>query len=481
MFVHNEFMKKDKVVYIDSDPKYIRLIRSEFRNYYEIFTSSDKLTAFATLKKHSDIKVIIISYALPGLEITSFIKEIQRKHPDIILLLLVAHGNTDVSLLNNIGNCIHRLVYKPWQTCQLKIDIDEAIEKYDFLEFNKSVLISLEQKVIELNALKQQLEDENLYLKTEVKSLKQSEDIITQDKLFLQILQNVNSVANTNAPILLTGETGTGKEVIARAIHEKGNPKTAPFICVNCAAIPETLFESELFGHEKGAFTNATSNQKGAFELAQNGTLFLDEIGEIPLNLQPKLLRAIQDKIIKPLGSSREIHLNIRIICATNRNLESEIEKGNFRSDLYYRISVIPIHLPPLRERVNDIPLLVTHFINKYNSKYNKHVKSILKKSVSSLKTYSWPGNIRELENVIERAVITSPNGELNLEQVFSVSKPSKKNKSFALRDIEKQHLEKVLNLTSWKISGSGGAAELLDLPRSTVQYKIEKHQLKKS
>jgi transcriptional regulator with GAF, ATPase, and Fis domain len=369
---------------------------------------------------------------------------------------------------------------KPWLEQELIIDINNALERYKFLKQNKQLLVNLEAQNAELTKLKQLLEDENTYLKTEIKTVKNFEYIISEDEVVLQILQKIEQIAASDAPVLITGETGTGKELIARAVHDVSDRSSAPFICVNCAAIPEALFESELFGHEKGAFTGAIAAKKGKFELAQNGTLFLDEIGELPMNMQVKLLRAIQEKSIERVGGSNTIKLNIRIVSATNLNLEVQVKENKFRSDLFYRLNVFPIELPPLRKRRNDIPLLLNFFLNKYNKKYHTRIKVIPNKIIAKLKSYDWPGNIREFENTIERAVITSKNDQLNIEYLIPTENIDEETVSEKMEDVERNHILNVLEKCSWKVSGTDSASERLGLNRTTLLSRMKKLNISK-
>jgi transcriptional regulator with GAF, ATPase, and Fis domain len=291
----------------------------------------------------------------------------------------------------------------------------------------------------------------------------------------LQILEKIEQIAESESPVLIMGETGTGKELIARAVHDISNRSTAPFICVNCAAIPEPLFESELFGHEKGAFTGAIATKKGKFELAQNGTLFLDEIGELPLSMQVKLLRAIQEKCIERVGGTHAINLDIRIVTATNVNLELMVNDKSFRSDLFYRLNVFPIHLPPLRERRNDVPILINFFLNKYNKKYHKQIIAVSNKTISSLKLYDWPGNVRELENTIERGVIISKDNQLNVENLIPRGSDDGEKASEKMEEVERNHIINVLDKCSWRVSGPGGASDRLGLNRTTLLSRMKK------
>ena len=342
----------------------------------------------------------------------------------------------------------------------------------------KNAEINLQNAYDEVEQLKVQLEEENVSLKEEISLSFNYEDLVYTSVEISDILSQVEQVSNTDATVLILGETGTGKELIAKAIHNTSERKKEPLIYVNCAAIPSELIESELFGHKKGSFTGAINNRIGKFQLADKGTLFLDEIGEMPLDLQPKLLRAIQNAEITPIGGSRVIKLDIRIIVATNKKLEKEVEKKLFREDLFFRLNVFPITVPPLRERIEDIPVLLDFFINKFSLKYRKDIKFISSKTLQQLKVYPWPGNVRELENLIERAVITSNNERLvfhEFDHIIKSDVSKRKKKHVTLEEIQSNHIIKTLNLTQWKISGENGAASLLDIKPSTLRDRMIK------
>ncbi len=331
----------------------------------------------------------------------------------------------------------------------------------------------------EISLLKERLQEENIYLHNEIARENNFGEIIGQSAALSQVFSLVEQVAPINATVLLLGETGTGKGVVARAIHSRSARKGRPMITVNCTALPGNLIESELFGREKGAFTGAHARQMGRFELADGGTIFLDEIGEMPLELQCKLLRVIQDGEFERLGSPHTIKVDVRIIAASNRNLEEEIKNGTFREDLFYRLNVFPISIPPLRQRKEDIPLLVNHFITKFNKKISKHIKTVSKETMSSLQEYNWPGNVRELESVIERAVITSPGTSLQVLDRFVTSgktvEPADQDIK-ALVDLEHDHILQVLLKTGWRIEGKNGAAILLGLNSSTLRARMRKY-----
>ena len=301
----------------------------------------------------------------------------------------------------------------------------------------------------------------------------QESGVIGRSPKFRAVFEDVRSVAPVDCAVLLRGETGTGKEVIARAIHENSARRQHPFVAINCAALPATLLESELFGYERGAFTGAVTRRMGRFQAADRGTLFLDEIGELPLSLQPKLLRAIQEKEFERLGSSQTTQINVRIVAATNQNLERMIVQGQFRMDLYYRLNVFPITLPPLRERVGDIPLLVNHFLQTFAGREGKFIDQVPDDVMTALVRYDWPGNIRELQNFIERSVILTDGAELcaPIEQLINQETPNRVNE---LRQAERAHIIAMLRQTNYVVGGPSGAAERLGMKRTTLISKMQ-------
>ena len=318
-----------------------------------------------------------------------------------------------------------------------------------------------------------ELEEERLYLESEINSEYNFGDIVGKSAALRKVLDQVAIVAPTGSTVLLHGETGTGKELVARAIHNLSPRRERTFVRLNCAAIPSGLLESELFGHEKGAFTGALMQRKGRFELADGGSLFLDEIGDISLELQPKLLRAVQEQEFERLGSSKTIHVNVRIIAATHRDLGAMIREGKFRQDLFYRLNVFPIGIPPLRERREDIPLLVNYFVSRHSRQMQKCVKSVPKQAMEALVNADWPGNIRELENFIERCVIFTQGHELNVPR--AELRCSATSAASTFEQAERQVIIHALRAASGRIAGQGGAAERLGLKRTTLQNKMHK------
>ena len=350
------------------------------------------------------------------------------------------------------------------------------------LEEKTKLTNDLQNALSEVEILKNRLEAENIYLQDEIKLQHNFGNIITQSEKVKKVLHKVEQVATTDATVLILGESGTGKELLARAVHNISNRSERPLVKVNCSALPANLIESELFGHEKGAFTGAVSKKIGRFELADGGTIFLDEIGDLPLELQPKILRVLQEGEFERIGNSKTIKVDVRIIAATNRDLNKEIKNGGFREDLYYRLNVFPIYIPPLRERKEDLPILINYFVNKFSRKVGKKIEIVSQTMIEQMMEYSWPGNIRELENVIERAVITNEGNKLNLNEMmpktFSASASGTEYET--LEDLEKQHIIKVLEKTNWQVGGEKGAAKVLGIKRTTLEARMKKLNIQK-
>ena len=337
-----------------------------------------------------------------------------------------------------------------------------------------------ENAFLEIQILKNQLEAERAYLQDEIKLENNHENIVGQSDALKRILYKIDQIAGSNTTVLVLGETGTGKELVARALHSQSLRKHRALIKVDCATLPANLIESELFGHEKGAFTGSHIKHIGRFEVADGATLFLDEIGELPLELQAKLLRVIQDGEFERLGSSHTIRVDTRIIAATNRNLEAEVRKGTFREDLWYRLNVFPITMPPLRNRLDDIPLLVDFYINKIAKRMGKTITIIPAGVMKALQDYHWPGNIRELENVLERAVINSSSSKLRLADELKKTPKDMTATTKTMEAVEREYILQVLEQTQWKVSGKDSAAEVLGLDRSTLRARMRKLRISK-
>ncbi|HME44169.1 MAG TPA: sigma-54 dependent transcriptional regulator [Syntrophorhabdales bacterium] len=486
-----------KILVVDDDPDFLELTSSVLtRGGYEVIeasTGKDALEAVA--KYHPDL--VMLDVFLPDMSGFEVCKQIKA---DPVL------HSTFVAFLSGVGTSSEA------QTTGLDIGADgyivKGIPKNELLARVKSLLRikqaedalqrahdeleqrvkertaelavaneALAQRLEEIEALKQQLESENIYLQKEVKLLGEH-NIVGQSAAMKTVLAQAEQVAKTDSTVLILGETGTGKELLARAIHSMSVRKNRPLVTVNCASLAPTLMESELFGREKGAYTGAMTRMAGRFEVADGSTLFLDEIGELPLELQAKLLRVLEQGVFERLGSTRPIHVDVRLIAATNRDFAEEVKEGKFRKDLYYRLNVFPIRIPPLRERSEDIPPMVWAFVSQFSEKMGKRIDTIPKKSMDALQSYPWPGNVRELRNVIERAMILShaETLEVALPRITGAESSPEQN----LEDVERRHILSVLEKTNWRVTGKDSAAEIMGLKRSTLQSMMKKLGIKR-
>src|SRR5919109_348056 len=361
-----------------------------------------------------------------------------------------------------------------------------SLAKFQYAEADADLLMQVANQIAiavdnmraheETEALKARFEAEAVYLQEEIKTEHNFEEIIGQSAPMRQLLRKIEQVAPTEATVLIQGETGTGKELLARAIHDRSRRPDRPLVKVNCGSIPAGLVESELFGHEKGAFTGATQKRTGRFELADGGTIFLDEVTELPLDTQVKLLRVLQEGEFERVGSSQTIRVDVRVIAATNRDLREVMRNGTFRSDLFYRLNVFPVEVPPLRERKEDVPLLVNFFLSKFGKKLGKEVRGVSRRAMESLTNYPWPGNVRELQNVIERAVVLATGAVVNVdESTLRSDGASQEPPVGTLENVERAHIIRALDETRWVIHGKKGAAEILGINPSTLRSRMEK------
>jgi transcriptional regulator with PAS, ATPase and Fis domain len=370
---------------------------------------------------------------------------------------------------------------------ELKIEISERKRAEEALREN---VATLENAFEEIRILKDQLYKENLALREEIDLNRMFEEIVGSSPALQAVLSQVAKVAPTDSTVLITGETGTGKELIARAIHKRSQRSSRAFVSVNCAAIPRDLIASELFGHEKGAFTGATQRRLGRFESAEGGTIFLDEVGELPVETQTALLRVLQEREYQRVGGNESLRADVRVVAATNRELQTAIVEGRFREDLFYRLNVFPIEIPPLRERKEDIPLLVDYFVDRFASKAGKKITGISRRSMELLQSYQWPGNIRELQNVLERSVVICDSENLSIDESWLVRPASSADLAQPLSEKlaarEKEMIEAALAASRGRVSGPSGAAAKLGIPQSTLDskikaLKIDKYQFRKS
>jgi DNA-binding NtrC family response regulator len=457
------------VYVVDDDPSaregVARLIRSAGLRT-KTFASGEE---FLTAARPSLPSCLVLDVNLPGLSGLDVQKELIKSGAQIPVIFLTGHGDIPMTV-NAVKAGAVDFLTKPFDDEALLSAIRQTLT-LDRKEGTGGEMSQVEQ-----------LEDQRLYLESEISSACNFEDIVGKSAALRKVLDQVAIVAPTGSTVLLHGETGTGKELFARAIHNRSPRRERTFVRLNCAAIPSGLVESELFGHEKGAFTGALMQKRGRFELADQGSLFLDEIGDINLDLQPKLLRALQEHEFERLGSTKTIHVDVRLIAATHRDLGAMIRNNQFREDLFYRLNVFPIEIPPLRERREDIPLLVHYFVARLARRMQKPIRTIPKQALEALASAPWPGNVRELENFIERCVIVTQGEELKVpspELKQSLARAAAPASTF--EEAGRQAIVEALKAAAGKISGRSGAAERLGLKRSTLQNKMRKLNISKA
>ncbi len=399
--------------------------------------------------------LIIADIKMPRLDGISLLKEVNKLAPDSFFMLITSYGSTE--------SAVEALRYGAVDYMLKPLDFEEVVLRIRNLAQHRSLMREVK------------------FLRREISAKYNYEHIVGESQAMKEMYALIDRVAPTNSTVLITGRSGTGKELVARAIHARSERADRPFVAINCGAIPETLFESELFGYRKGAFTGATRDKDGVFKAANGGTLFLDEVGEIPLQVQVKLLRAIETREIKPLGGAGTIPINVRLVAATNKDLAEEVERGQFREDLFYRLNIIEIHLPSLSERREDIPLLVQHFINKYNEELKRRVVGVDSEAMKALMTYEWKGEVRELENIIERAVLLSNSDIITINDLPQRMR-SPGNTTFpdnlkaATRSFEKNHISQVLKRVNYD---KNKAAEILGIGLSSLYRKIDELGIK--
>lgn len=456
------------ILVVDDEPNYLIVLAELLRDEdYEVFTA-DSATAALPIVRDTDLDLVLSDMKMPGMDGIAFMKKIKEFNKNLPVILITAYAEVEKAVeAMHLGAFTY--LAKPFSNDQLLASIRKAIEHYGLVREIKR-------------------------LRSEISPRSGFEGMIGKNPSMLSVYQLIEKVAPAPSSVLITGESGTGKELVARAIHNISPRREAPFISVNCAALSHTLLESELFGHEKGAFTDAISMRKGRFELADGGTLFLDEIGEMPASLQAKLLRVLQERSFERVGGNTTLTIDVRILTATNREIRDEVDKGNFREDLYYRLNVIHIHLPPLRERVDDIPALVTHFLQKNAGRLGKEQITISPEALRLLVALPWEGNIRELENTIERAAILCADDRIEAEDVQPDSTEFRAQKWSSGLDLaqfvpEGLALSEVLNGIEEKLvrqalenanNIQARAAEQLGITKSLLQYKMKKYKLQR-
>lgn len=445
-----------KILIADDEKNMIWALKKAFKNEdYKIITAPNGIEAVEKATSHTP-ELVLLDFKMPKLNGLEALKKIKEVDPKISIIMMTAHGTME-SAIEAMKNGAIDYISKPFDIEDLKLQI---------------------RKALDIGAMKDQIE----FLTEELRNTT-GKVIIGKSSKIKDVLDRVSKVANSNATVLITGESGTGKELIANAVHYSSDRKDKPYVKINCGAIPENLLESELFGHEKGAFTGAVNKKLGKFERASKGTIFLDEVGELSLPMQVKLLRVLQEKEIERIGGTAVIKIDVRVVAATNRDLKKMVEEGSFREDLYYRLNVIPIEIPALKERKEDIPLLVRYFIEKYCNQIGRNIIDIHKEALEMLVKYEWQGNIRELENVIERMVILCQGDTINKNDLpKEILYKDINNIEFVLpetginfEEVEKSFIKQALILSE---GNQTKAAKLLGITRHTLLYRMDKYDL---
>jgi DNA-binding NtrC family response regulator len=449
-----------RVLAVDDEPGVLESYKVILEDTCEVRTVADGTTALKVLT-HEDVRLVILDLRLPDMEGIEVLARIKEMDEYLGVIVVTAVGDVKTAVRAMQAGASEYLV-KPFDIETLQAIVARTLER-------------------------QALMKEVLYLRSEVEGYHPFVDILGRDEKMLEIFELIERVSDSDATVLITGESGTGKELIARALHQRSHRALRPFVAINCTAIPENLIESELFGHERGAFTGAVQRRIGKFELAHSGTLFLDEIGSMRLDMQTKLLRALQEREIERVGGERTIKVDVRIVAATNADLRALVKAKAFRDDLYYRLNVIPVYVPPLRARKSDIALLVQYFLEKYNRQFNRSVRSFSLAAIEAMQAYDWPGNVRELENIVERLVVISKHEAIQLRELPLDFQPSHSplieqieedgyDLRKAVQQFEREYIRRVLEKTHWNQTV---AARMLGIHRNTLLGKIEQLDLR--
>ena len=483
-----------KCLVVDDKEANVLLIVEVLRGagYTQIASTMDP-RAVCGMHRANRYDLILLDLQMPGMDGFEVMEELRATESGYIPVLAITAQPAHKQRALEAG--AKDFVSKPFDLAELLLRVHNLLEVRllykQIADDNAMLEQTVRERTAEIEELKNRFQAESIYLQQDIAREFNFGEIIGRSAALEQVFFKVEQVAPQDTTVLLLGETGTGKGAVARAIHSRSARKHRPIVTVDCTALPANLIESELFGREKGAFTGSDARQMGRFELADGGTILLDEVGELPLDLQAKLLRVIQDGEFERLGNPRTIKVDVRIIAATNRDLKAEIGRGKFREDLYYRLNVFPITIPPLRQRKEDIPLLVKFFVTKFNKKIGRTFEAVEQETLALLQDYRWPGNVRELESVIERAVITSqgsalrvldrlepsrPSGEQQVERVEKEVAPTVR----ALGEMERDHILHALQKTGWRVEGSAGAAEILGINSSTLRGRMRKHGIRR-
>lgn len=460
-------MKRHELLIVDDEVEILRTLRLTFECDYEVFTAISGAKALGILEKQ-DIALIMADQRMPGMTGVELLERSIHVNPDVIRMILTGYTDTTALIQAINAGRIYQYIAKPWDREELKISVKHALERYELGRENQRLLK-------ELQVANARLKDENTFLRKEVHREAPRADLIAQSSAMRRVLQLVEKVTHNTVTALLTGETGTGKTLLARHIHYNGPRRERLFVEQNCGALPEALLESELFGHRRGAFTGAIHDQQGLFEAAHGGTLFLDEISEMSPTLQVKLLQVLQEGRFRRVGDNTYSQVDVRIIAATNRDLQAEVQKGTFRSDLYYRINVFPIHLPPLRERLEDIPLLVQHCLAKYRPKANSRVTHISEEVLHHLCRYDYPGNVRELENLFERGLILASGERLEPGDWLPTHHAPVLDRLSKIEQLERGEIARLLDLHQGNLAV---IAKELGMSRTTLWRRMRDYDL---
>lgn len=458
-------MKHYNLLIVDDEKEILRSLTLTFTENYEVFTASSGAEALEIIKKQ-DIALIITDQRMPEMTGVELLEKVIQINPRIIRIILTGYTDTAALIQAINQGHIYQYITKPWERQELRLIVQRALETYE-LEIENRRLLK------ELQAANERLRVENAFLKTEVNKEWQCAEIVGSSPTMQHVFERVHRVIGNSVTVLLTGETGTGKTLLACYIHSHGPRKDRLFIEQSCGTLPETLLESELFGHKRGAFTGAIQDRKGLFEVADGGTLFLDEISEMSPLLQTKLLQVLQDGRFRRVGDSEYRQVDVRIIAATNKDLQAEIQQGRFRQDLYYRINVFPIHLPPLRERTEDIPLLAEHCLKKQQRKLKIPMNGFSEEALQALCDYGYPGNVRELENLIERALILSNGDRIELGEWLPVSIINAGSLS-RLEKIEQSEIQRLLKLNEGNLTL---VANAMGISRTTLWRRMKDYR----
>jgi DNA-binding NtrC family response regulator len=454
------------ILYVDDEEDNLAAFDLTFGQDFELLVAGHGASALDILRSRP-VAVLVADQRMPGMTGIELLVKAREVQPDSVGILLTAYRDIEVIIEALNSGHVHRYVQKPWEARELAVILRQAVDLYRVREENRT--------------LHRRLEELNAYLGREVEAQYNFGELVGSSAKLAAVVDTVRKVATTSSTVLLIGESGTGKELVARAIHNNSLRKDQPFVRVNLAALAPTLIESELFGHERGAFTGAVSRKMGRFELAHRGTLFLDEIGDLPPDLQVKLLRVLQEREFERVGGNRTLPVDVRIIAATNRDLDAEVQAGRLREDLYYRVNVFPIRLPPLRDRKEDIPELAASFLRRFAPRVGKTFQGIAPGAMAQLAAYDWPGNVRELENAVERAMILSAGPQLSERDfAFVIEPPAAATPRTGglpqmLDGIERQQLKDALERNGHSISA---VARDLGINRTTLYYRLKKHGL---